>query len=74
MKFIILIALYTLAFLFKSGPISLFLMTGPLLERIGKGLVINYGKGGLQNREIAGTKNFATPSRQGKTFCPPPLL
>ena len=42
-----------------------------------KGLVINYGEGGLQNGKIAGRKLFAPPpppSRQGKTFCTPPLL
>ena len=38
-----------------------------------KGLVINYGEGGLQNGKIAGPKLFAhPPSRQGKTFCVPP--
>ena len=39
-----------------------------------KGLVINYGEGGLQNGNIAGLKLFAPPpSRQGKTFCAPPF-
>ena len=42
---------------------------------ISKGLVINYGEGGLQNGKIAGTKLLRPPppSRQGKTFCVPPF-
>ena len=38
-----------------------------------KGLVINYGEGGLQNGKIAGPKLVPPPSRQGKTFCAPPF-
>ena len=38
-----------------------------------KGLVINYGEGGLHNGEIAGPKLFAPPSSQGKTFRAPPF-
>ena len=72
MTSIILIALYTLVFLFKSGPISPFLMTGPLLECIGKGLVINYGEGGATKWENRGSKTFCTPLQDRvKPFAPP---
>ena len=40
----------------------------------GKGLVINYGKGGLQNGKIAGPKLFAPPFKTGLNFLRPPLL
>ena len=40
-----------------------------------KGLVINYGKGGLQNGEIAGLKLCAPPPQDRvKLFEPPPPL
>ena len=40
-----------------------------------KGLVINYGEGGLQNGKIAGPKLFAPPPPQDrvKLFAPPPF-
>ena len=37
-----------------------------------KGLVINYGEGGLQNGKIAGPKLFAPPPQDGvKLYMPP---
>ena len=38
-----------------------------------KGLVINYGEGGLQNGKIACPKLRPPPSRQGKNLLRPPL-
>ena len=35
------------------------------MSNIGKGLVINYGEGGLQNGKIAGPKLFAPPLKTG---------
>ena len=40
----------------------------------GKGLVINYGEGGLQNGKIAGPKLFAPPPQDKVKLFTPPLL
>ena len=51
-------------------------MTSPYFYIGSKGLVINYGEGGLQNGKIAGAKLFAPPpppQDRVKLFAPPLL-
>ena len=43
-------------------------------QYLGKGLVINYGEGGLQNGKIAGPKLFAPPPQDRVKPFVPPLL